>query len=62
MAFATLNYPGSPSTALTGINKATTIVGNETIPGQVLRVRCATKESQARDRHPDRTPEGGLHE
>jgi hypothetical protein len=31
-SFATLNYPGSPSTALTGINKANTIVGNETDP------------------------------
>jgi hypothetical protein len=31
-SYATLNYPGSPSTALTGINKSNTIVGNETDP------------------------------
>jgi hypothetical protein len=31
-SWATLNYPGSPSTSLTGINKWTTIIGNAVDP------------------------------
>jgi hypothetical protein len=31
-SYAIVNYPGSPSTALSGINKANIIVGNETDP------------------------------